>query len=235
MSAAFRTKLAAGEPVIVVNPDHPSASLVERLGRLPVDAVFIDCEQGSADVETVEHMARAARLAGLTSLLRLFTKDDWAIERYMGRGVDGIVVPRLERAEEAHAVVEAVRYCYPRSFSDKIVIVQVETRAALEALDAFLAVDGIDVLFLGPVDLSKSLGHAGDYRGDAMQRALAEAVAQIARRGRAAGMLVDHTDAADWVRRGARFLYTHADGFLAAGAGSFRATLAAATAEPSHS
>jgi 4-hydroxy-2-oxoheptanedioate aldolase len=168
MSEALRAKLARGEPVVVVNPDHPSASLVERLGRLPIDAVFIDCEQGSPDVESVEHMARAARLTGVASLVRLYTREDWAIERYLGRGVDGIVVPRLEKASEAQNVVAAVRYCYPRDHARKLVVIQIETRSALEGLDDFLAVDGVDVLFLGPIDLSKSLGHGGDYRGEAM-------------------------------------------------------------------
>ncbi len=63
MIEAFKDKLATGAPVLVVDPDHPSPSLVESLGRLPIDAVWTDCEQGAADLETVENMARAARLA----------------------------------------------------------------------------------------------------------------------------------------------------------------------------
>jgi hypothetical protein len=61
------------------------ASLVERIGRLPADAAFIDCEQGSA-----------TRLTNMTSLVRLFDSRDWVIERYVRHGVDTIVVPRLE-------------------------------------------------------------------------------------------------------------------------------------------
>jgi 4-hydroxy-2-oxoheptanedioate aldolase len=221
----FKHKLARGEPVIVVNADHPSPSLVERLGGLPIDAVFIDCEQGSPDVESVENMARAARLAGMTSLVRLFDRGDWVIERYMGRGVDGIVVPRLESARQAAAVVDAVRYCFPRNHADKIIVIQIETQAALASLDAFLAVPGIDVLFLGPVDLAKSLGFSGDYRGVEMQRVLHDAVARIGRSGCVAGILVDRDSAARWVQAGARFLYTHADSFLAIGAASFAAAV----------
>ena len=68
--------------------------------------------------------------------------------------------------------------------ADKIIVVQIETRAALEALDDFLAIAGIDVLFLGPVDLAKSLGFAGDYRCAEMQRVLHDAVARIDQRRR---------------------------------------------------
>lgn len=217
----FKAKLQRGEPVIVVNPDHPHPSLVEFLGRLPLDAVFIDCEQGSADVETVENMARAARLMKLTSLVRLFSSEDWVIERYMGRGVDGIVVPRLETPEQADRVVNAVRYCYPKNHHEKIVVVQVETRAAFEALEAFLEIDGIDVFFIGPVDLSKSLGHGGDFRGPEMQAVLDEAIGKIRGAGKSAGTLVGFADASAYVERGAQFLYTHVNDYLGEGARNF--------------
>ena len=157
MVKSFKHKLERGEPVLVINPDHPSPSLVEFLGRLPVDAVWIDCEQGSADFESVENMTRAARVNSLVSLVRIFSPEEWVIERYMGRGVDGIVVPRLETAAQAMDVVKAVRYCYPKNHQEKIIVAQIETRSALETLDEFLRVDGIDVYFIGPVDLAKSL------------------------------------------------------------------------------
>ncbi len=107
MAKGLKEKLGAGQPVVVVNPDHPSPGLVQFIGRLPVDAVFIDCEQGSAGIETMENMVRAARVGGLGSLVRLFSPDDWVIERYMLRGVDGIVVPRIDTAEAARRVVAA--------------------------------------------------------------------------------------------------------------------------------
>jgi 4-hydroxy-2-oxoheptanedioate aldolase len=228
VTGRFKRTLARGECVVVLNADHPSPSLVERIGRLPVDAVMIDCEQGSPDVETVENMARAARLTGATSLVRLFDRSDWAIERYMGRGVDGIVVPRLQAPEQAAAVVASVRYCYPKTYEDKAVVIQIETRQALAALDDFIAVPGVDVLFLGPVDLAKSLGHDGDYRHPDVQRAMKAAVGQIARAGKAPGILVERANVAEWVQAGARFLYEHADSFLALGAAEFAGCIAAA-------
>jgi 4-hydroxy-2-oxoheptanedioate aldolase len=231
MTSSFKAKLASGGHVIVVNADHPSASLVERIGRLPIDAVFIDCEQGSPDLESVENMARAARLTGLTSLVRLFDHRDWVIERYMGRGVDGIVVPRLKSAEQAAGVVEAVRYCFPKSHAEKIIVAQIETREALENLDAFISLKGVDVLFIGPVDLAKSLGFAGDYRTAEMQRVLREAVRRIDARGAVPGILVDRANAASWLRAGARFLYEHVDNFLAAGAADFAASIEGVRAE----
>lgn len=228
MTSAFKGKLAGGECVVVLNVDHPSPSLVASIGGLPVDAVFIDCEQGSADVESVENMARAARLTGKTSLVRLFDHSDWVVERYLGRGVDGIVVPRLEVPAEAAAVVDAVRYCYPDTHADKVIVIQIETARALAALEDFIAIAGVDVLFLGPVDLAKSLGHAGNHRHPDVQMALRDAIGRIVRSGKAAGILVDRASAADWIRVGARFLYEHLDNFLALGAAEFTSCIAAA-------
>ena len=217
----FKQRLAGGESVTVVNPDHPSSGLVEFLGCLPVDAIFIDCEQGSPDVETVEHMARAARLSGCPSLVRLFSPEDWVIERYMGRGIDGIVVPRLETAEQASRVVEAVRYCFPANHADKVIVIQIETASALENLDVFSAIDGIDVLFLGPVDLAKAYGHKGDYRHPDMRQRITSAISLLREVERPAGMLVHHDDVREYVEMGTQFLYTHANEFLKIGAEAF--------------
>jgi 4-hydroxy-2-oxoheptanedioate aldolase len=228
MTRAFKDKLARGECVVVLNADHPSPSLVERIGRLPVDAVLIDCEQGSPGIEAVENMARAARLTGMTSLVRLFDRNDWVIERYMARGVDGIVVPRLEEPAQAAAVVEAVRYCYPKAHTDKVIVIQIETRRALAALDDFMTIPGVDVLFLGPVDLAKSLGYGGDHHHPDVQMALRDAIQRVAHAGKAPGILVDRASAAGWVGAGAQFLYEHVDNLLALGAAEFAGCLAAA-------
>jgi len=221
-AARFKARLASGAAVAVVNVDHPSPSLVEALGRLGVDAVFFDCEQGAPDFERVEDMARAARLTGTASVVRLYQPADWLIERVLFRRVDGIVVPRVDRAEDARRVVAAVRYCYPADHGEKIVAVQVETAAALADLDALAAVEGVDALFVGPVDLAKSLGHGGDWRGPEMRRVIEQTVRRIADAGRPPGILVDPDDVAGWRALGVRFLYVHADAILAAGWRAFR-------------
>ncbi len=225
MTAQFKAKLLARQPVVVMNPDHPSASLVEFIGRLGVDAVMIDTEQGSPDVESVEAMARAARVAGLCALVRVFSPDSWVIERYMGRGVHGIVVPRLDSAQDAQRVVEVVRYCFPDGTDDKTVVVQIESAAAVTDLDAFLAIDGIDCLFIGPVDLAKSLGHKGNYRKPEVMAVIEQALERIAKAGKAAGMMVKEEDVAHWRARGATFLYNHLNDYALMGARQFNALI----------
>ncbi len=226
MIQAFKDKLAKGGAVLVVNPDHPSPSLVESLGRLPIDAVWIDCEQGAADLETVENMARAARVAGLVSMVRIFAPEDWAIERYMFRGLDGLVVPRLDSAAKAQGVVDALRYCFPKTHAKKLLVVQIESRSAIQDLAGFLGVEGIDVYMIGPVDLAKSLGYAGDYRRPEVQQAIDETIASIREAGKTAGILVERDNVGRYRDRGVGFLYAHANAFLSRGALDFADLLA---------
>lgn len=218
---SFRKKLAQGEAVLVANADHPSPSLVERLGSTLVDAVFIDCEQTAVGIESVENMARAARLTDLLSLVRLYSPADWAIERALKCGVDGVVVPRLESPDQAAEVVAAVRYCSVPDQEPRLVVVQIETRGAIETLDAFLAIDGIDVYFIGPVDLAKSLGHSSDYRDPRNDALITETIIDIRQSGKVAGILVDKDSMERAIRRGVQFLYLHVNDFIDQGIACF--------------
>ncbi len=221
MTARFKAKLAARQPVIVMNPDHPSPSLVEFIARLGVDAVMIDTEQGSPNVESVDEMARAARAADLCALVRISPPEAWVIERYMFRGVHGIVVPRLETAAAARRVVEDVRYCFPENASEKIVVVQIETAKAVAELDAFLSIDGIDCLFIGSVDLAKSLGHRGDFRRPEVMQVLESTIERIVGAGKPAGMMVKADDVTHWRSKGATFHYNHVNDYALLGAREF--------------
>lgn len=218
---SLKEKLRSGQAAVVVNLDYPSSGLAARLGRLGVDAVFLDCEQGPIGIESVEDLARAARTAGAAALVRLFAPEDWAIERYLGRGIDGIVVPRLDTPDQARRVVEAVRYCDPRGWAERVVVVQIETAAAARAIDGFLALDGIDAFFVGPVDLAKSLGHGGDFRRPEVTAVIDRVIDRTHASGRASGILVDAGSIHDWRRRRVQFLYCHVDDFLAEGAPRF--------------
>lgn len=220
----FRTKLRQGSPLSVINVDYANAALVEFLAQdeLGVDALMLDAEQGAPDFERIEDLSRVARLSGLCVLVRLFSPEPWVIERMLLRGVDGIIVPRLDSARQAQAVVDCLRYVFPEGAGDrKLLIVQVESAAAHADLDAFMAIPEIDVFFIGPVDLSRSMGHGGDYSPAPVQGAIDDILARAATAGRVAGTMVKPGDAQQWVDRGARFLYFHVNDWLRIGARSF--------------
>lgn len=218
----FKQKLRRRETVSLVNPDHPSSSLVHFMGSLGVDAVMIDCEQGSPGFEAVEDMTRAARLNGVSAIVRIPSTEPWTIERYMMRNIDGLVIPRLDRGEQARRAVEEVRYCTPKDFERKTIIVQIESATAVADLDAFLAIDEIDCFFIGVVDLAKSLGFRGNYAAPEVTQAIDGAIARILEAGRCVGIMVKDHDIASWQARGVTMLYTHLNDFAAMGAASWK-------------
>ena len=221
----FLDRLRSPAPSLVVNVDHPSPGLVEAIGKAGADAVFFDCEQGSPDIESVENMARAARLAGVPSLVRLWSREPWMIERMLLRGVDGIVVPRVDDAATARLVVETVRYVLPSAHRDKLVVVQVESAEAVAAIDTLVAIEGIDVFFIGPVDLSKSMGFSGDFSGPEVAAAMDRVIDTVSRAGKRSGILVNETTASAYAHRGVSFLYCHANDFLRLGLLDFKTSL----------
>jgi 2-keto-3-deoxy-L-rhamnonate aldolase RhmA len=226
---ALRARLQRHEPSLVINVDHPSPGLVEALARTPIDAVMFDAEQGSPDIESIENMARAARLHGLCSFVRTFNAEPWAIERLLFRGVDGVIVPRTESLADVKRVVEAFKYCVPVGRPDRMLVVQLEHAALLDHLDALADMREIDCLFIGPVDLSKSMGHRGCYDVPEVIAAIERAIRVLRARGMPVGMLVKPDDIAHWTRQRVAFLYAHANDFLSLGAKALRARIGDAT------
>lgn len=219
---ALRDRLRQSAPSLVINVDHPSPSLVEFLGGLPLEAVMFDTEQGSPDFESVENMARAARASGVCSLVRTFNGEPWAIERLLFRGVDGLVVPRCESLADVRRVVGAFRYCLPQGQEDKLLVVQLEHIDLVRNVSELARVDGIDCVFIGPVDLSKSMGHRGQYKVPAVAAAIDECLSVLRGAGVPVGMLVKPDDIGFWAGKGVSFLYAHANDYLALGAAALR-------------
>jgi 2-keto-3-deoxy-L-rhamnonate aldolase RhmA len=217
----FKEKLRRGEVVVVVNPDHPSPSLTEFIGGLGFDGVFIDCEHGVPSVERVQDMCRSARAAGIQSIVRPEIDAPHLIARYLDAGAGGIIVPHVETATSARQIVDTVRYTRPKDHDDKVIVVMIESLTAIENLSDMLTVEGVDVYFLGPNDLSHSMG----YPAQSHHPDVKSAVAQITEAGRIPGTLVIRDTAAEFVEAGCKFLYEHANNLLTAGAAEFRRTL----------
>lgn len=219
----LKTALADRERLLVVNIDYSNASLVQFVARELADVVFIDCEQGDTSIETIPDLVRAAHLERTPVLVRLPDSRPETIERYMFRGGDGIVVPRLDRPADAAAVVETVRYCFAEEAAGKSIVVQIESGEAARAIDRFLAVPGIDALFVGPVDLARSLGKAGRYEDPEVDAVIRGLLSKIVAGRRSAGMLAQARTISGLERAGINFLYLHVNDFLLHGRGPFRA------------
>ncbi len=115
--------------------------------------------------------------------------------RYLNAGADGLMVPMVDTADQARAIVDAVRYALPSNHEKRIVIAMIETVGAIDDLEAMLEVDGIDVFFIGPGDLSQDMGYApapafGEPRPQPVMAKVGEGVSKILAAGRLAGTLV---------------------------------------------
>jgi 4-hydroxy-2-oxoheptanedioate aldolase len=223
----LRRRLQAGERLLMVNPHHVSSGLAARLCELGADTVFLDCEHGSAGYEDVRAMAAAARGAGGGAIVRPDSHNRSTMIRYLNCGADGLMVPMVETAAQARSIVEIVRYACPADHEKRLVICMIETLEAIANLDEILAVDGVDLLFIGPGDLSQSMGYLpsvplGQERPQPVQDAVAGAVAKIRAAGKIAGTLVFEHEMERWVKAGVQFFYTHSDPFLRTGLARMR-------------
>jgi 4-hydroxy-2-oxoheptanedioate aldolase len=245
----LKRKLAAGDTVLGVFVGYDCPPLVEVLGYTGFDYVLFDGEHGTLDPHDLENMVRAAETSDVTPLARITQNTPQTILRNLDVGVQGVMVPWCQSAAEARAAVQAAKY-YPegrrglagvraarygvgmkltdyvaRANDETMVIVQIETVASVDALPEMLQVPGVDVFFIGPNDLSQSVGYPGRPEEPAVQEVIDRATGLILGAGKTAGIMVrDAASLRKYRDQGARFI---AIGFTSVLAPAARALVAA--------
>ena len=196
MAATFRSRLVAREPLYGAWSVIPSALGVRLLAAAGLDYVVIDLQHGGATEADLPAMTSAIRLAGATPVARVRHAHTADIGRALDLGCEGVIVPNVDSAAHARQVAGAVRYppAGHRSAggvlaaAEPFCLVMAESAAALTELDATLAVDGIDGLYVGPRDLSFSLGCELDPDDPVLSRALQQVWAACAAAGKPVGV-----------------------------------------------
>lgn len=219
LGAKLRDRLEAGEIVTMVNPHHASAGLAQRLIETGADCVFLDCEHGTWSFEDVRATAHAVRAVGGAGIVRPHSHERPLMIRYLNAGADGLMVPMVNTAAETAAIVEAVRYALPDTYEKRLVVCMIETPEAISNLDAMLEVEGVDVFFVGPSDLSQSMGFSpalspGQSRPAEVVSAIEHVFRTVRASGKACGTLVNSDDIGHWTAKGGQYLYIHSDPFL---------------------
>jgi 2-keto-3-deoxy-L-rhamnonate aldolase RhmA len=206
-------------------------ALTEMMARAGFDWLVVDLEHTTTSIGDAGELIRIGSLAGAPMLVRLSGHDPSQIKRVLDAGAHGIIAPMVTTADEARRIVDAASYPpagsrgvglaraqgYGTGFDeyvegaagDTIVIAQIEHIDGVKNLDAILAVDGIDGFFVGPYDLSASLGRPGRFDDPKVQRALAEVEERVTPDGPVAGIHVVEPDVArlrDVLDRGYRFV-----------------------------
>lgn len=188
----------------------PCPTVVDIIGAAGFDFVVVDQEHGPIDPIKAEDMIRAAQVNGMSAIVRVSSNDASKILRVMDLNADGVQVPHVTSGESCRKVVEAVKY-YPlgdrgytpftragkfglnaqghaeRINEKSFVVVNLEGKEAIEDIENIASVEGVDVLFVGPYDLSQSLGIPGQVNDPRIFECISKAVNVAAANGKICG------------------------------------------------
>lgn len=240
---AFKDRLAAGTPLLGLWQSLASPYTAEICARVGFDWLLFDGEHAPNTLQTLLGQLQAAAPFPVEAIARVPSGEPVAIKHYLDLGFTTLLMPMIDSADHARAVVAATRYpphglrgvasavsraagfganpdYLATAHLGLTVIVQIESRAGLEAIDEIAAIDGVDALFVGPADLAASLGHLGNPGHPEVQAAIAQAKTRIDAAGKPAGIFA--TSPEDARRRsdeGFAFISVGTDiGLLARGA-----------------
>ncbi len=245
-----KARLKAEETVFGCFLRTTDPTMIDFLGYQPWDFMVFDGEHGTLEPRDCENLVRVAESHDVTPIVRVTTNLPPIILRFMDSGAQGLLVPWVNSAEEAERAVQAVKY-YPRgkrglagvraadfgqrySLGDYVeqanretlVVLQVETIEAVEQLPEIVEVEGVDVIFVGPADLSHSLGLPGEINHPRVQEAFQRIVDIVIPAGLALGTLVPNAEAArKWMDWGARYLTISLEALVAPATRDFLETV----------
>jgi len=209
MENAFKTALARGRRLVGSWSMMANANAAEAMGRVGFDFLTVDVEHAPYGQSELVECLRAVELTGTLPVVRLPDHGATTIKRALDVGARTIMVPMVETAEEARRIVDLTRYPpvghrgyalmtrashytavadYAATATDSLcVIAQIETPEALARMEEIGSVPGIDALFVGPGDLSASMGHPGNPGHPDVQNAVADFVRRSNALGKPAG------------------------------------------------
>lgn len=240
--ADFASSFRTGGLLVGTFVKTPNPAVVEVLAKSSLDFVILDAEHAPFDRRDIDHCVLAAREGGIPVLVRVPSRDPVWIQQALDVGANGVVVPHVRNSKEAVAVARAAHFGdggrgfagstraadYTKrdipthlrlSSQSTIVIVQIEDDEAVPHAREIAAVDGIDGVFIGPVDLSISMGKEspGD---DAVRGAMERVAADVRGVGKSAGIFVGSaTDFNGYESMNLRFVLVRSDqSFMLSGA-----------------
>lgn len=252
----LKSKLMQGEAVNGCWLNLGSALTAEVVGLSGFDWVLIDLEHGAGSEAHLVSQLQGLSATPAAPVVRVESHDRRRIQRVLDMGAEGILVPRIATLAEAREAVDAMRYppkggrgmakmiratgfatrfqdYFDHAEDNLLCALQVETREILDHLDEVAALDGVDALFIGPSDLSMSLGIFGQFDHPLYLEALEATAAAARKAGKQTGILLFNPD--DYQRyhaQGMRMIACGSDGtFVAEGARNMAARLKARRSE----
>jgi 4-hydroxy-2-oxoheptanedioate aldolase len=211
----FKRALREGRQQIGLWCSLPGSYAAEAVAGSGYDWLLFDTEHSPGDPLTVLAQLQAVAPYDISAVVRPASNDTVLIKRFLYLGAQTLLIPYVQNAEEARAAVAAMRYApegvrgvsgltratrfgripdYGKRAAEELcLLVQVETREALDRLEAIAAVEGVDGVFIGPADLAASLGHVGDPGHPEVVAAVEDAIGRLRAVGKPAGILTPDT------------------------------------------
>lgn len=216
----FREKIRNGESVIGLFQCVPSFQISEILSHGPLDYITIEAEHAATSLTSM-HAQVAAIADRKPVMVRLISGAPDIIKPVLDLGVTGIMIPNVSTAEQARAIVAQTRFApegergiggsvrcsrfgaNPSYFKDGplepvIVILQIEDQQGLDNISEISAVDGVDAVFIGPMDLSSQLGHRGNPGAPEVHEAIVEGLRKVKEVGGVTGILCAPDKVKEW-------------------------------------
>ena len=232
----FKERLKNGERLFgpFLNMNYPA--VVEIAGLAGFDFVIIDNEHGEIPLESTVDLIRAAKLTDIPAIVRVYEGNPELIDKALDLGANGVQIPNIGSKEAAEIAVQAAKFApegsrgcnrfvragrygsidkadfFGKANEETAVILQVEGQDGVNALPEILKVKGVDVLFVGPYDLSASLGIPGQVDHPKVIEQMNEIMAQAKEVGVAVGFFVDDVKkAVEWKKRGVQYVSFSSD------------------------
>ena len=220
----LKARLRAGQKSFGTWLQSASPTFAEMAAVAGFDFIIMDEEHGTGELQHAIDMMRATSCTETTFVIRVPSSDPTYMRRLVDAGAEGLLVPMVESGEQARAIVEAVRFpprgkrgnafdatrsssfglvadYYERADDNLLIMVQIETQAGVDNAEEIAAVDSVDVIFIGPTDLSGSMGMPGQTgapevnaqieRAMAAARAAGKPLVTVPRAGRSSNQLYD--------------------------------------------
>ena len=224
----FKRALAAGQQQIGLWCSLSHHYALEAVAGAGFDWLLLDTEHSPNDLESLVPQLQAVAAYPSSAVVRIPWNDTVNIKRVLDIGAQSLLLPYVQNVEEARAAVAATRYPpagvrgvagttratrfgrvkdYARRANEELcLLVQVETREALQEIDAIAALDGIDGIFIGPADLHASMGYTGQTAEPGVVKQIEDALRRIRRAGKAPGILTaDESLARRYIEAGSLF------------------------------
>lgn len=240
----IKSKLKEGQCVYGSWIRIPSPIIVEVLGNIGFDFLHIDMEHSSIDLQMLDYMVLAGYRHEIPLAVRVATQNPADLYRIMDIGYSSFVLPRIETAEQCTQLLKGARYTpagtrglggavrangwgetpldqhLKEAEEDTLMIIQIESEEGLQNLDAILEVPGIDVVYIGPLDLSQALGYPGQIDHPVVRDTIDTLIKTIRGKGIAVGIHAATIEQAkEWAEAGIQYFTVGLDVSLLQSAG----------------